>query len=263
MENRTKELLRQGKPVIGTFIFHKDPAIVEIAGLAGLDFVIIDTEHTSKDIGLVENMVRAADASNITPLVRVHEINEKLILRVLETNCQGIVIPFMSNSEEALLAANAIRYPPEGSRGLCTVTRAASYGIHRSDFMKHVENVNKELLLVGIIENPDGVENIESILNAGVEVALVGRADLSSCYGVPAEFDHPDVVNAVNTVFDAASRQSDRWSGIGPYTVKEIPDWISKGCRFIAYSVDTLVLLNAWRDLANHFRDAVAASDYT
>jgi len=71
--NKTKRLLHNDKPAIGTFAFLPEPGVVEIVGLAGFDFVIIDNEHTVKDFKVIEAMIRATEAVDITPIVRVHQ----------------------------------------------------------------------------------------------------------------------------------------------------------------------------------------------
>ncbi|HEY5840482.1 MAG TPA: aldolase/citrate lyase family protein, partial [Mycobacterium sp.] len=116
MRNRTKEKLRRGEAVLGTFIFLGDPAIVEIASIAGLDFVVIDTEHAARDITQVESIVRAADARGITPLVRVSSLDDKEILRALETGAQGIMVPQVESAEQVRQMLSAMRYPPHGTR---------------------------------------------------------------------------------------------------------------------------------------------------
>ncbi|MBI3965374.1 MAG: hypothetical protein HY329_07035 [Chloroflexi bacterium] len=257
--NRTKARLREGKPVLGTFAFLGDPSVVEIIGHAGFDFVIIDTEHTARDIGLVQDMVRAADAVNITPIVRVHEIEEKTILRALETGAQGIVVPFVRNGEEAKRANAAVRYPPTGARGTCTVTRAAEFGMLRPKFAEHAEACNRELLLIGLIEDAAGVENIADILDQGVEVAFLGRADLSSALGVSGQVEHPLVLGAVDRVLAATQGRQDRWGGIVPYGSGEGGRWLSQNCPFMCYSVDALVLLDAYRAALSELRQGLGS----
>jgi 2-keto-3-deoxy-L-rhamnonate aldolase RhmA len=258
--NPLKAKMLAGQPVLGTFVHLSDPAVVEIAGAAGLDFAIIDTEHSSKDLSTVENMVRAADAFGIASLVRVHVNEEKTILRVLETGTNGIVIPFVESADDVRRAREALRYPPEGSRGTCTVTRAARYGALRPQFADHARDSNRELLLVGLIESAKGVEGIDEILDAGLDVAFVGRGDLAAGLGVAGDSSHPHVLEAVGRVLDAARQRREQWSGILPYRPEESARWIAEGCLFLAYSVDTYVLLEAYAAASRSFREALAAS---
>jgi 4-hydroxy-2-oxoheptanedioate aldolase len=262
-----KAKLRAGEAVLGTFVHLNDPGVVEIAGAAGLDFVIIDTEHSAKDISVVENMVRASEAFGVASLVRVHANEEKVILRALETGTKGIVIPFIEEPEDVVRARAAMTYPPEGIRGTCTVTRAAHYGAFRPQFDEHAARSNQELLLVGLIESKRGVENISEILESGLDVAFLGRGDLASGLGVPGQSEHPLVHDAVDRVLNAvsATTSADQWCGIMPYYPDESRRWFDRGCPFLAYSVDTYVLFNAYREAVEaakgHKRPEAAAHE--
>ncbi|MBS1879477.1 MAG: hypothetical protein JST31_08190, partial [Actinobacteria bacterium] len=112
MNNSTKAKLRNGETVLGTFVFLGDPAVVEIAALAGFDFVIIDSEHAPRGPEAIEGMIRAAEARGITPIVRVSRTDEKEILRALESGAQGIIVPQLESGEQAAEAVAATRYPP-------------------------------------------------------------------------------------------------------------------------------------------------------
>jgi 2-keto-3-deoxy-L-rhamnonate aldolase RhmA len=242
-----KQQLREGKTVLGTFVHLGDPAVIEILGAAGLDYAIIDTEHSARDLSAVENMVRAAEAFGISPLIRVEENREKTILRMLETGAEGIVIPFVRTAQDVLDAQRAMRYPPDGARGPCTVTRAARYGALRGEFEEHTRRLNRELLLVGLIEDAPGVANVTEIMDAGLDVAFIARGDLTAALGVSAQSDHPRVLAAAEEIIDACEGRAEQWSGVMSYTPEESPRWIRRGCRFLAFSVDTYVLLNGFR----------------
>jgi 4-hydroxy-2-oxoheptanedioate aldolase len=255
-----KQQLREGKTVLGTFVHLGDPAVIEILGAAGLDYAIIDTEHSARDLSTVENMVRAAEAVGISPLIRVEDNREKTILRMLETGAEGIVIPFVHTAQDVLDVQRAMRYPPEGARGTCTVTRAARYGALRGEFEEHALRLNRELLLVGLIEDPLGVANVTEIMDAGLDVAFVARGDLTAALGVSAQSDHPRVLAAAEEIIDACDGRQEQWSGIMSYTPEESARWIARGCRFLAFSVDTYVMLNGFRSFATEVGKRPAAS---
>jgi 2-keto-3-deoxy-L-rhamnonate aldolase RhmA len=251
--NRTKARLRDGVPVIGTFVYLGDPAAVEIIGRTGFDYVIIDTEHVARDIACVEHMVRAAETVGVTPLVRVSDNEEKTILRALETGAHGIVVPFVESADDVHRAIGAVKYPPDGRRGACYYTRASGWGALGGSFREYAEECNRELLLVGLIESAAGVENIEEILDAGLEVALVGRRDLSASLGV-MELDHPTVRAAVECVFDAARDRDGQWSGILSYDPEEDREWRARDVLLFAHSLDVAVLAEAFQERAEHLR---------
>src|SRR5688500_12000261 len=118
-----KERIARGDTVLGSFVFFSSPEMVEIMALGGMDYIIIDTEHSPKDWNTLEHMIRAANLHDLPALIRVSENSEKLILQCLEIGADGLVIPFVQSGEDVRRAAGAMNYPPRGNRGTCTLTR--------------------------------------------------------------------------------------------------------------------------------------------
>ena len=251
--NETKGRLSENQAVFGSFAYLAEPAVVEIMARAGFDFVIIDMEHTALDMSMVEQMVRAADGAGITALVRVPENNEKTILRALETGAQGIVIPFVRTAEDAQRAYAATRYPPDGVRGMCSFSRAAQYGAVRPEYKQHELECNREILLVALIEDETGVQNARAILDAGIDVALVGRGDLSVSLGVSNEAEHPLVVAATEEVL-ATAAECGRWGGIITHNSQDARRWSGTRCPFICYSLDMWILMDGYMTAIDNLR---------
>ena len=110
IENYLKRTLNEGKVVFGSFLKFADPAVVEIMGFAGFDFVIIDTEHGPISIETAQNMIRAAESVNITPIIRVGNNDESFILRALDIGAQGIEIPQINSKPDAVRAVKSVKY---------------------------------------------------------------------------------------------------------------------------------------------------------
>jgi 2-keto-3-deoxy-L-rhamnonate aldolase RhmA len=251
----------QGEAVLGPFIFFDDPAVVELAGLAGFDFVVIDMEHTAHGLADVRRMVMACEIEGVTPLVRVPEVDEKLIGRVLETGALGIMVPMIETAEDAARAASAMHYPPAGARGTYSHNRPSRYGFAIESLPQYFAEADRELLLIGLIETPRGVANVGEILDAGVDVAILGRGDLSSFMDLPGEPAHPSVMKAADHVFAAASERGEtRWCGMaGAFGPDEIEAWGSRGCRFFLWGDDLSVLTGAWRTAIDQRRSSLDA----
>jgi 4-hydroxy-2-oxoheptanedioate aldolase len=124
-ENRVKRVMREGGLALVSHVGFADPAVIEIIAMAGFDGAFIDMEHTVFDLQLVGEMIRVAELTGITPIVRVPENNAKLILRVLDMGAQGIQVPHVAGIAGAKQAVAAVRYPPVGERGAAGSTRAA------------------------------------------------------------------------------------------------------------------------------------------
>jgi 4-hydroxy-2-oxoheptanedioate aldolase len=182
-ENRVKRVMREGGVALVSHTGFADPAIVEIIALGGFDGVFIDMEHTGFDLQLVGEMIRIADLSGITPIVRVPENNAKLILRVLEMGAQGIQVPHIEGLEGARRAVAAVRYPPLGTRGAAGSTRAAGYGA--IPWREHVRTSNEQILLTVMTEDMPGINAIEAIAALdGVDLISLGPTDLSAALGI-------------------------------------------------------------------------------
>lgn len=253
--NATKAMLEAGEVAVGSLSFLANPAVIEAGALAGLDFFVIDMEHSPTGYRELEDCVRAAEAAGITAMVRVPGLDENAILRALETGAQGIVIPFMASASDAARAVQAVKYPPHGRRGTCTVTRAARYGTQRSRLREHMEDSNRETLIVGTIEDPEGASNVAAILDEGIDVALIGRADLATALGRPGEPDHPSVRAIVEEVAAVVGARPERWGGIAPslHEASELPPELS----FLVYSVDIYELHSAYRTAVSSLRSGL------
>lgn len=241
-----KQDVRAGRALLGSFAFLSSPTVVEILGRAGLDFVIIDQEHSPKSWEVVENMVRAAELCGMAALVRVSRIDDKEILQALEVGAAGIMIPFVESADDVRRGASALRYAPQGVRGTCTQTRAAGFGAHRSRFVDFARQRNSELLLVGLIENRKGLDNIGEIaaVDDGLDVVFIGRSDLASDLGRAGQTSDPLVVQATRSIV-AASLAAGKQVGVAVYSGTEMAQWREAGCTFFAHPSDAGLLFDA------------------
>jgi len=247
-----KERLASGKVVHGAFMFMPSPAAVELLAAAGFDFVIIDQEHSPKSWETVENMLRAAEACGMAAVIRVQRNEPGAILHALEVGAHGVVVPFVRSVEDVRAARAAMLYPPHGVRGLCTQTRTAGYGIHRAGFADYAGRRAQELVLIGLIEDPDGIRNIGSIAaeENGLDAMLIGRGDLAATMGRLGDTNNADLTVAVQgaiatTLAASAGRVP---AGITIFDVAECPPWRAHGCNlFVAASEANMFLSAAQR----------------
>src|SRR5258706_9672142 len=151
--NRVKKILREGGLAFGTYVGGiADPQIVEIIGHAGFDAAFIDLEHTSFDLRDVQLMVMAAERMGITPIVRTPGFDPAFILRLLDMGVQGIQLPHISNAHAAREAVKAVRYAPQGDRGMAGASRASDYG--KITITEHMEQPNRAITLAAMFEGP-------------------------------------------------------------------------------------------------------------
>ena len=182
-QNRVKKLMRDGQLALGKYVTMADPQIVEIIGIAGFDAAFIDMEHTTFDLSLVEQMIRAADLAGVTSIIRVPDNDAKLILRVLDAGAEGIIVPHVDGIEGARKAVEAVRYPPLGDRGGASGTRAARFGTVA--WRDHVQQSNEQILLSVMAEDQKAIDQVEEIAALdGIDLVSIGPTDFSQALGV-------------------------------------------------------------------------------
>jgi 2-keto-3-deoxy-L-rhamnonate aldolase RhmA len=206
IENRVKKILREGGLAFGTYVGGiADPQIVEIIGHAGFDAAFIDLEHTSFDLRDVQLMVMAAERMGISPIVRPPGFDPAFLLRLLDMGVQGIQLPHINSAAEARAAVAAVRYAPAGERGMAAGTRASAYG--KVPPKEHMEQSNREITLAIMIEELSALDEIDEIAaTEGVDLVVVGPADMSRALGVAGQTDHPKLVETINRVAAAVKK---------------------------------------------------------
>ena len=242
-KNNLKKALHDSKIVSGPFLKITDPAVVEIIGFAGFDFVIIDAEHGPISMENAQNMIRAAETVNITPIIRVGNNDEALILLALDIGAQGIEIPQINSSSDAVRAVKLVKYSPQGERGVCRYVRAANYS--SLDKFKYFKSANEETMIIAHIEGVEGINNLNEILSvSGIDVIFIGPYDLSQSLGIPGEVNHPLVTEKMKEVV-LKCKQNKVAVGTFADDVETAKSWVSLGVQYMSFSVDVGILYEA------------------
>lgn len=252
-KNNLKEVLKEGKNVFGPFMKFTDPATVEIMGFAGFDFVIIDAEHGPISMQSAQNMIRAAETANITPVIRVANNDEALILRALDIGAQGIEIPQINSKSQAIKAVRSVKYAPQGERGVCRYVRAANYS--SMDKFDYFKSANNETMIIAHIEGVEGINNLDEILSVpGIDVIFVGPYDLSQSLGIPGEVNNPLVTEKMKEVV-LKCRENKVSVGTFADDVETAKFWVSLGVQYMAFSVDVGILYKASKQIVKKFKN--------
>lgn len=245
-ENPVKRRLAEGGIVLGTMVFEfAVGSIGRLAAAAGAEFLLLDQEHTGMSVETVRALIGAARADGIVPLVRVPDAEYQLIARVLDTGALGVMVPMVENEEEARRIAAWTTYPPRGRRGFGL--------IHRDEWEEGgaaatMAKVDEERLVIAQIENVSGLEDVERMAALdGIDVLWIGHFDLTASLGIPAQFDHPDYLAAVERVVSAC-RAHGKAAGIMVGSVADGRTYLERGFRMIAYSGDLWLYQQALAD---------------
>jgi len=251
MTEATTSLRTRLQEGVCTGIFSKtlDSAFVEAAGLAGLDFIILDTEHGPANWETIQNHVRAARMTAMAPLVRVRGLDAHAIGAALDAGAAGVQVPNIATAEQAAEAVDAARFHPMGKRGMCRFVRAADFGA--ADKATYFAGENDKLLILQV-EGLEGVENIETILAVpGFDVLFVGPYDLSQSAGRPGDVEAPEVLALIDRIASAAAAAG-KTLGIFCDTKTALARYRSMGVPYLAYSVD-VSLFRAALETLNEF----------
>jgi len=228
------------KPVIGTFSKITDPAVAEIAGYAGLDFIIIDLEHGPGTVQQSQNLIRAAEKAGSFPVIRVDDNDEKKILRALDIGAKGVQVPGISNREQAEKLVEYSYYNPIGARGVCRYVRAAEYTNLKKE--EYFSKSNEEIITIAHIEGEEGINNLDDILMVEhLDILFIGPYDLSQSMGIPGEVDSPKLLRKMEEVVEK-SIEKNKIVGTFVETPESAKRWIKAGVHYIAYSVDVGLL---------------------
>lgn len=252
-ENLLKKKIANGEPVIGTFVKITDPSVPELLALAGFDCFVLDTEHVAVDREQLTNIVRAADAAGITPLVRVRENQQVEILQNLDLGYAGVQVPNVDTAEQARDLVSYVKYTPMGIRGLSPSVRACNYGT--CGVQEYIDTANANTMIIAHCETKTCVENLDEILKVdGIDVIFIGPMDLSQSYGVPGQTGNPEVKAAIETVIVktlAASKAVGTVAGT-PEAAKKL---IEKGVKFILLASDQGMIVKWGKNAISEIQD--------
>lgn len=235
--------------MIGIFSKTTDSSFVEAAGIAGLDFIILDQEHGLVSRERLYDHIRASKLTTMKSIVRVAELNSNLIGSALDAGADGVQVPNVSTSDDAIKAIESARFFPIGMRGVCRFVKAASYGDKdRNDYFK---SENDKLLILQV-EGLVGIKNIDSILDLqGFDILFVGPYDLSQSLGLPGQINHPIVLEEIKKISEKAKLKGKR---LGAFidTEKGLNLMKSYGVEYLAYSVDVNIFVEACKKIINY-----------
>ncbi len=203
MKNRLKEKLLAGLPAYGVSLMFPSPQVVEMVGRLGFDWVLLDCEHGSLTPESVEVMAMAAELAGLTPIARPAANRPEDILRVLDRGVLGVQVPHVNSAADARRAVEAVKFSPQGTRGLAAGTRPADYGFAAAA-SDYVAEANRETLVCVQLEEAEALENLDEILRVdAVDVFFVGPSDLSQSLGHPGRPDAPPVREAMDRAFSS------------------------------------------------------------
>ena len=253
--NQTKQLLQQGKVALGCGITQvRSAEMPRMFAAAGLDWAFIDTEHGCFTIETIQDLVRGALMTTITPIVRVADLQYSLIARSLDMGAEGVIFPRIESPERLAEAVSWTKFPPQGVRGYgLTIAHTHYESGSYEDIMRHY---NEQTLVVLQVETQLALDRCDELASVeGVDVIMVGPGDLSISLGVPGEFEHPKLVAAVEKVIECCNRHN-IWPSIQVRTPDLAQFWMEKGVKLVGCSNEAALLWSAVRQMTQGLQAA-------
>jgi 2-keto-3-deoxy-L-rhamnonate aldolase RhmA len=255
--NRFKQALADGRTPVGHMILEFGTrGMAQLLDNAGLDFVLIDTEHSSFTTADLADMVAWFKATSIAPFVRIPQVDYHFIARTLDMGALGIMVPNVKTGAEARAIVDAAKYLPLGKRGVIMGNAHTDFkSVNAAEQMIYA---NQNTTIICQIESVEGLENIEAIASTpGVDVLWVGHFDLTNSQGIPGQFHDPRFLDALKLVIDAC-RKHGLAAGIQPANLAQAEAWMAMGFNVISYSGDFFVYADAMKQAIEGVRRLAA-----
>lgn len=234
-----RKKLKNGGLSVGGWMQLPNASVAEIMGQSGYDWVALDLEHGAVSPHQLPDFFRALELGNTLPLVRLAQSSIKDCKQALDAGSGGVIVPMVESADQLIAVRSACRWPPSGTRGVA-FSRANLFG-------KYFEGYSEEAqapLLVAMIESSKALSNLEDIFAVdGLDAILIGPYDLSASMGIVAQFDNPIFQFEMDRIKTLAIKKG---VPAGIHVVKpsvlELRQRLNEGYRFIAYSIDSVML---------------------
>lgn len=243
--NRFKEKLRHGQVAFGQMVLELfTPGIGPMLAASGMDFVIYDMEHGRCDIALAAELIASCRGSDIVPMVRVPDLEAAPLSRVLDLGARGVMIPRVETRAQMERVVAELKYAPAGKRG---VALGIAHDLYRPGAPACFADANDDTAVIALLETVKAFDNLDEIVSVpGLDVAWMGHFDLTVSMGIPAQFDHPRFLAAMDALLEACRRHGVA-PGFLPATPADTVHWIRKGFRAISLGSDIGVFMAALR----------------
>jgi 2-keto-3-deoxy-L-rhamnonate aldolase RhmA len=254
LKNPVKQALAEGRMQLGCgFGQLRSPEIPRMLMSAGFQWAFIDTEHGGFDLETVQDICRVSNLVGFVPIVRVADLQYPLVSRALDVGAGGIIFPRVESPELLEKAVSWTKFPPVGIRGYGLTSLNTNYEAHSiADVMEHL---NANSLVAFQIETKRALEAREELLAVpGIDAVMIGPADLSISLGVPGDFQHPKMVDAMEAIRDSCVRHK-----IAPGTQTRTPAlakfWRDRGMLFLGCNNEAGMLLERATEIAKDIRN--------
>lgn len=242
-KSRVLRQMRSGKVAISTKLNLSDPRGAELAAMCGFDCIWIDLEHCPSDMSLVEQMVRAAKIYDVDILTRVGRGGYSDLVRPLEADSTGIMVPHLMGLQEAKQIVYYSKFHPIGRRPLDGGNADGAYGL--IDVHTYMQTANAERFTVVQIEDPEPMAELDEICALpGIDMVFFGPADFSQGIGDPCG-NRPEINRARRRVAQTAQKHRKYAGTVG--SLENFHELVEMGYTFINTGADVAALADYYQ----------------
>src|SRR5437763_2874587 len=248
--NLFKQAILEGRPQIGLWSSLCSNVAAEVIASAGFDWILVDTEHAPNELPMVLDQLQALAGGTAAAVVRPAWNDLVLIKRLLDVGAQSLLVPYVQTVEEARAAVAAVRYPPQGLRGVAVLHRANRFGRVKNYFNR----ANEEIGLLLQVETRAALQNLEAIAAVeGVDGLFIGPSDLAAALGHLGDNGHPNIRAAIEDAVQRI-RKAGKAAGILASLEADARHWLAQGCTVVAVGSDLGLLARSSEALAAKFK---------
>ncbi|MGW9631978.1 aldolase/citrate lyase family protein [Agromyces sp. NPDC055520] len=249
-ETLTARIAASDRPLVGMWVCSGSPIMAELAAGSGLDWVLIDAEHSPNGLESILAQLYAVSAYPVAPVVRPPIGDPVLIKQYLDLGVQNLLVPMVDSAAQAAELARAVRYPVDGMRGVgASLARSSRW--NRID--RYLHDASSTISLTVQIESAVAVAAVEEIAAVdGVDALFVGPADLAASMGFIGQQSHPDVVEGVLRSIRAGAAAG-KPVGVNAFVPADADRYLAAGASFVAVGADVALVARASEALAERF----------
>lgn len=255
--NPFKQALVRQEAQIGLWVNLANPVSTEICAGAGFDWLLLDGEHSPNTLTTMLAQLQAVAAYPGTHAIgRVPlghgEAGTALIKQFLDLGFQTILVPMVDTAEQAAALVRAMRYPPDGIRGMAGA-RASRWG----RYPNYAKEANDQVCLLVQVETKAGLDNLDAIAaTPGVDGVFIGPADLSAALGYVGQATHPEMLKIIDGAITRIVKAG-KAAGILISDEKLARHYLALGASFVAVGLDTQILVRQTSALAALYKGTV------
>jgi 4-hydroxy-2-oxoheptanedioate aldolase len=244
------ELASASRALAGIWVCSGSPLVAELCAGSGLDWLLIDAEHSPNGLESVLAQLQSVNGSPCTPVVRPPVNDVVVIKQYLDLGAQNLLIPMVHSAADAGAAVSAVRYPPLGVRGVGSALARSARWNRVPDYLATASDT---ITLVVQIESVAAVGNAGPIAATdGVDAVFIGPSDLAASMGLIGQQDHPDVVAAVEETIRTV-QAAGKPVGVNAFAPAMAARYLEAGVDFVLVGADVALLARGSEALAARY----------